>query len=57
MKELYEKSLRIIKLGKIKNVKQYKRLMYSFQLMSIESLKYISGENNFRKIVKLAQEF
>lgn len=57
MKELYEKSLRIIKLGKIRSVKKYNRLMYSFQLMSIESLKYISGENNFREIVKLAQEF
>ena len=56
MKELFEKSLRMIKYGNIKTVKQYRGLMTQFELMSVESLKYITGRN-FKDIRKLAQEY
>ena len=56
MKELYIKSLLMIKYGKIKSVKQYNRMTECFLLMNLYTLKYISGTNNFRKIIKLAEE-
>jgi hypothetical protein len=57
MKELYKKSLRMIKLGNIKTVKQYNRMTECYQIMNLYTLKYISGENNFKKIVKMAEEY
>lgn len=57
MKELYEKSLRMIKYGNIKSVKQYNRMTECYQIMNLYTLKYISGKNNFREIVKLSQKF
>ena len=56
MKELYKKSLRMIKYGNIKSVKQYNRMTECYQIMNLFTLKYISGTNNFREIIKLAQE-
>ena len=55
MKELYEKSLRMIKLGNIKTVKQYNRMTECYQIMNLYTLKYISGTNNFREIIKIAK--
>lgn len=57
MKELYKKSLRIIKYGNIKTVKQYNRMTECYQIMNLYTLKYISGKNNFREIVKMAEEY
>lgn len=57
MKELFEKSLRIIKYGNIKSVKQYNRMTECYEIMNLYTLKYISGKNNFREIVKLSQKF
>lgn len=57
MKELYKKSLRIIKYGNIKSVKQYNRMTECYQIMNLYTLKYISGKNNFREIVKMAEEY
>lgn len=57
MKELFEKSLRIIKYGNIKSVKQYNRMTECYKIMNLYTLKYISGKNNFREIVKLSQKF
>lgn len=57
MKELYKKSLRMIKYGNIKTVKQYNRMTECYQIMNIFTLKYISGENNFREIIKIAEDY
>lgn len=57
MKELYKKSLRMIKYGNIKTVKQYNRMTECYQIMNLYTLKYISGTNNFREIIKMAEEY
>ncbi|MBR3163598.1 MAG: hypothetical protein IKF17_05825 [Clostridia bacterium] len=56
MKELYEKSLRIIKYSKIRSVKDYNAMLEYFAILNVESLKYITGKN-FKGIIKLAEEY
>ena len=56
MKENYYKSLRMVKLFKIKSKREYKRLLDNYLLLSVESLKYISQSRNFKDIIKLAKE-
>ena len=56
MKEMYIKSLQMIKILNIKNEKEYNKLLRSYLLLSAESLKYMSRTRRFRKIVKLAKE-
>ena len=56
MKEDYLKSLQMIKILKIKNEKEYNKLLQHYLILSAESLKYISGTRSFRKIIKLARE-
>ena len=56
MKEMYIKSLQMIKILNIKNEKEYNKLLRSYLLLSAESLKYISRTRRFRKIIKLAKE-
>lgn len=56
MKENYLKSLRMIKILKIKNETEYNKLLKDYLILSAESLKYISQTRNFRKIIKLARE-
>ena len=56
MKEAYLKSLQMIKELKIKNEKEYNKLLHSYILLSSESLKYISQTRSFKKIIKLARE-
>lgn len=55
MKEYYLKSLQMIKVLKIKNEKEYNKLLKDYLILSAESLKYISGTRRFRKIIKLAK--
>lgn len=55
MKEYYLKSLQMIKVLKIKNKDEYKMLMKSYLLLSIDSLKYISQTRNFKQIIKLSK--
>lgn len=55
MKELYNKSLQMIKVLNIKNEKQYNKLVKDHLILSSESLKYISGTRRFSKIIKLAK--
>ena len=55
MKELYIKSLQMIKYGKIRSVKQYTQMLDYFELLNVESLKYITGKD-FKGIIKLAEE-
>ncbi len=54
MKELYLKSLQMIKEYKIKNQKEYIELSKHYFLLTIESLKYISETRKFNKIIKIA---
>ena len=56
MKEMYIKSLQMIKILNIKNEKEYNKLLRSYLLLSAESLKYMSRTRRFRKIIKLARE-
>lgn len=56
MKEAYLKSLQMIKEFKIKNEKDYNKLLGTYLILSSESLKYISRTRKFKRIVKLAEE-
>ena len=56
MKELYIKSLQMIKNLNIKTEEDYNRLVNNFKILSSESLKYMSRTRNFNKIIKLAEE-
>ena len=56
MQKYYIKSLQMIKELNIKNEKEYTKLVRSYLILSSESLKYISGTRNFRKIIRLANE-
>lgn len=55
MKEMYIKSLRMIKELNIKNKKEYKNLVRNYLILNLETLKYISQTKSFRKIRKLAK--
>lgn len=55
MKEMYVKSLRMIKELNIKNKKEYMKLVRNYRILNLESLKYISQTKSFRKIKKLAK--
>ena len=56
MKEMYIKSLQMIKKLDIKNEKEYNKLLNNYLLLNSESLKYISQTRSFRKIIKLSKE-
>ena len=56
MEENYKKSLRMIKLFKIKTKREYERLLDNYILLSAESLKYIAETRNFKDIIKLSKE-
>lgn len=55
MKEMYIKSLRMIKELNVKNKKEYRKLVRNYLILNLESLKYISQTKSFRKIRKLAK--
>lgn len=55
MKEMYIKSLRMIKNLNVKNKKEYRKLVRNYLILNFESLKYISQTKRFRKIRKLAK--
>lgn len=54
MKEMYIKSLQMIKVLNIKNKKEYSKLVLDYRILNLESLKYISQSKSFRKIRKFA---
>lgn len=56
MKNEFIKSLQMIKILKIKNQEQYEKLTKDFLILSLDSLKYISQKNNFKEIIKMANE-
>ena len=57
MKNEFIKSLQMIKILKIKNQEQYENLQKDFLVLSLDSLKYISQKNDFKEIIKMANEF
>lgn len=56
MQNEFIRSLQMIKILGIKNQTQYKELSRDFLILSLDSLKYISQKNDFREIVKMANE-
>lgn len=54
MKEMYIKSLRMIKELNIKNQKEYIKLVRDYRILNLESLKYICQTKRFRKIRQIA---
>jgi len=50
MKENFEKALRMIRDCEIKTEEEYNKLHKDFLLISLESLKYLSGESDFEEI-------
>lgn len=56
MKEMYIKSLQMIKNLNVKNKKEYIKLVRDYRILNLESLKYISQTRNFRKIRKMAEK-
>lgn len=56
MKEMYEESLRLIKILKLKTEDEYNKLVKEFLVLNVESLKYISQKRDFTEIVKIAKE-
>lgn len=56
MKEAYKKSLQMIKILNIKTEKEYIKILRDYLLLSLPSLKYMSGEEDFNKIIKLSEE-
>lgn len=56
MQENYLKSLRMIKVLKIKTRREYIKLMNDYLLLSVESLKYIAQTDNFNEIIVQAKE-
>ena len=56
MREYYFKSLQMIIYHNIKSEEEYIKLVKEYNLLSAESLKYISQERNFRKIIKMAKD-
>lgn len=55
MKEMYIKSLQMIKELSVKNKKEYRKLVRNYLILNFESLKYISQTKSFRKIRKMAE--
>ena len=55
MKEMYIKSLQMIKELNVKNKKEYRKLVRNYLIINFESLKYISQKKSFRKIKKIAK--
>ena len=56
MKEYYLKSLKMIKVLNIRTIKEYNKLLESYLILNVESLKYISQTRKFSEIVKLVKE-
>ena len=56
MKNEFIKSLQMIKVLEIKNQEQYRNLSRDFLVLSLDSLKYMSQKNNFKEIVKMAND-
>ena len=55
MKEAYKNSLQMIKILRIRTEKEYAKILKDYLLLSLPSLKYVTGKRDFDEIVKLAK--
>jgi len=56
MEKILEKSLQMIKMANVKTEEEYNKFAKVFDLLSSESLKYITQEKEFDKIIKISKE-
>lgn len=56
MNEVYNKSLKMIKILRIKNKREYNKLLEYYLILSIDSLKVMSKTKNFKEIIKMANK-
>ena len=56
MREYYFRSIQMIIDHNIRSEEEYIKLVKKYDILSVESLKYISQERNFRKIIKMAKD-
>ena len=56
MIEIYLKSLHMIKYLNINSEKEYIMLSKKYNLLLLQSLKYIAQNRNFKQIIELAKE-
>lgn len=56
MKEAYEKSLQMIRVLNVKTEKEYNKLVQTYLILNLQSMKYITEKKNFKEIAKLAKE-
>lgn len=56
MNEAYNKSLKMIKILRIKNKREYNKLLEYYLILSIDSLKVMSKTKNFKEIIKMANK-
>ncbi len=56
MKEIYQKSLLMIKNLDIKCEGDYNLILNDYLILTSESLKYISQTRSFKEIIKIANE-
>lgn len=56
MQNEFIRSLQMIKILGIQNQIQYKNLSRDFLVLSLDTLKYMSQKNDFKEIVKMADE-
>ena len=56
MNEVYNKSLKMIKILRIKNKRENNKLLEYYLILSIDSLKVMSKTKNFKEIIKMANK-
>lgn len=56
MEEAYEKSLQMIRVLNVKTEKQYNKLVQTYLILNLQSMKYITEKKKFKEIVELAME-
>lgn len=56
MKEYFKQTARLVQMFNVKNKRQYKRLMFNYTVLSLESLKYITRERNVRNLLRILRD-
>lgn len=56
MKKYFEQTARLVQMFNVKNKRQYKRLMFNYAVLSLQSLQYITNERNHKKILRILRE-
>ncbi len=56
MKQLYIKSLQMIKSLNIESELQYNKMLRQYIILNTKTLKYMAGTRSFKKIIKIANQ-